>query len=242
MALYVFDKRLRMLFLDAIERIEVALRVDLAILLGQRSRLAHRDPHQFEALFLKPNGVGETPHAKWLTKVDDGFQRSKEEFVKHFRTKYPSDFPPVWIAIELWDFGTLSTLVGGLKYADRAQVASRYGLPRPDLLTAFTRNLNNVRNICAHHARLWNRSPADRLAPPRQGEVSLLNHLCGDVHAQSRIYATAAFLQYLLRTINPASSWGIRLRAHLKTIPAGNGISLRNAGFPNDWGKLDLWQ
>lgn len=242
MELYVFDKRLRLLFLDAIERIEVALRVDLALMLGQRNRLAHRDPPQFEAFFLKPNSVGETPHGKWLTKVDEGFQRSKEEFVKHFKAKYPGDFPPIWIAIELWDFGALSTLLGGLKFADRTQLASRFGLPRPDLLTAFTRNLNNVRNICAHHGRLWNRSPADRLAPPRRGEIALLEHLVGDVHAQSRIYATAAFIQHLLRTINPASSWGIRLKAHLKTFPTGNGISHRHAGFPGDWGKLDLWQ
>jgi abortive infection bacteriophage resistance protein len=59
MDLYVFDKRLRMLLLDAIERIEVAFRVDLALLLGQRDKLAHRDQRQFEAFFLKPNGVGE---------------------------------------------------------------------------------------------------------------------------------------------------------------------------------------
>jgi abortive infection bacteriophage resistance protein len=242
MDLYVFDKRLRMLLLDAIERIEVAFRVDLALLLGQRDKLAHRDQRQFEAFFLKPNGVGETPHGNWLTKVDEGFQRSKEEFVKHFKTKYPGDFPPIWIAIELWDFGTLSTLIGGLKYADRSTLATRYGLPRPDLLASFTRNLNNIRNICAHHARLWNRSPADRLSPPRPGEITLLDHIHGDVHAQSRIYATAAFLQYLLMTINPASSWGVRLRAHLKTLPVGNGINLRQTGFPHDWGKLDLWQ
>jgi abortive infection bacteriophage resistance protein len=132
--------------------------------------------------------------------------------------------------------------LGGLKFADRTQLAARFGLPRPDLLTAFTRNLNNVRNICAHHGRLWNRSPADRLAPPRRGEIALLDHLVADVHAQSRIYATAAFLQYLLRTINPSSSWGVRLRAHLKTFPGRNGISLRHAGFSGDWGKLDLWQ
>jgi len=34
MDLYVFDKRLRLLSLDAIERIEVALRVDISLMLG----------------------------------------------------------------------------------------------------------------------------------------------------------------------------------------------------------------
>jgi hypothetical protein len=125
----------------------------------------------------------------------------------------------------VWDFGALSTLLGGLKFVDRAQMASRYGLTRPDLLTAFTRNLNNVRDICAHHGRLWNRSPADRLALSRPGEAALLEHLCGDVDAQSRIYATAVFLQHLLRTINPASSWG-SLESILEVLSGRRSLSV----------------
>lgn len=166
MDLYVFDKRLRLLFLDAIERVEVALRVDIALLIGKRHPWAHRDPNQVHGRFLKIDPrTGKTEHEKWLEKLDHLFDRSREEFVKHFKRKYAGDTPPIWIAIELWDFGMLSVFLGGMKYADQVLLAAKYGLPRAELLTSTIRNMNNIRNICAHHSRLWNRSPADQICP-----------------------------------------------------------------------------
>ncbi|HWJ71004.1 MAG TPA: Abi family protein [Sphingobium sp.] len=47
--LYLFDKKLRLIFLDALERIEVALRVDFAHALGRRDPWAHRDAAHLDA-------------------------------------------------------------------------------------------------------------------------------------------------------------------------------------------------
>ena len=41
--LYVFDKKLRLLALDALERIELAIRVDIAHLLGEQNVYAHEN-------------------------------------------------------------------------------------------------------------------------------------------------------------------------------------------------------
>jgi abortive infection bacteriophage resistance protein len=243
MDLYVFDKRLRMIFLDAIERVEVALRVDVALLLGQRSQLAHRDPSQFDRSFISTrNGGGETEHEKWLVKLDDRYGKSKEKFVIHFKSKYSGTHPPIWVAIELWDFGMLSILLRGLTFADRSALAMKYLLPRPELLTGAMRSINHVRNICAHHSRLWNRSLADRVSPPKLGEIPLLDHLVTDKQGQSRIYQTAAFLQFLLKTINPPTRWATRLKDHMSTLPVGNGIHLNQSGFPDGWHRLPLWK
>ena len=242
MDLYVFDKRLRLLFLDAIERVEVALRVDIALLIGKRDPWAHRDSRQLHGRFLKIDArSGKSEHAKWLEKLDLSFHRSREEFVKHFKQKYPGDNPPIWIAIELWDFGMLSVFLSGMKYADQVQLAAKYGLPRAELLTSAVRNMNNIRNICAHHGRLWNRSPADQIAPTNFGEIADLDHLATDISAQSRIYATAAVLQFLLKTIHPGSSWGDRLKAHCAGFPLSPQIAVAQAGFPMGWERLALW-
>jgi abortive infection bacteriophage resistance protein len=238
MDLYVFDKRLRLILLDAIERIEVALRVDIALLLGQRSPYAHRDPAELDSVFTRrPSG-----HQKWLDRLDESFRKSREEFVTHFKAKYIGQFPPIWIAIELWDFGMLSFLLEGLKPADKTILAQKYGLPRSSLLVSFARNINNVRNICAHHSRLWNRSPADRIAPPRLGEIPGLDHLALDVNAYSRLYATVAVMQHFLLIINPSTRWSERLCAHLQTLPTENNINLTQAGFPVGWERLPLWK
>jgi abortive infection bacteriophage resistance protein len=242
MDLYVFDKRLRLLFLDAIERVEVALRVDIALLIGARDPWAHRDPKQLHGNFTKKiNPIhGQTDYAKWLERLDQTFDRSKDEFVKHFKRKYPGEQLPIWIAIELWDFGMLSVFLSGMAIADREVLAAKYSLPRPALLTSLARNINNIRNMCAHHSRLWNRSPADQVSCPKAGEVPMLDHLTGE--AQSRIYATAAMLQYLLRTINPTSSWGHRLKQLFATFPTSDVNTIRQAGFPAGWEQLPLWQ
>jgi abortive infection bacteriophage resistance protein len=168
MDLYVFDKRLRLLFLDAIERIEVALRVDIALLIGLRDPWAHRDPSQLHGNFTKKINPlhGETDHKKWLERLDQTFERSKDEFVKHFKRKYVGEEPPIWIAIELWDFGMLSVFLSGMQVHDKETLAAKYGIQRHALLTSWVRNLNNVRNMCAHHGRLWNRSPADQVECP----------------------------------------------------------------------------
>jgi abortive infection bacteriophage resistance protein len=243
MDLYVFDKRLRLLFMDAIERVEVALRVDIALLIGARDPWAHRDPTQLHGNFTKKVNPlhGQTDYARWLERLDQTFDRSKDEFVKHFKRKYAGEKPPIWIAIELWDFGMLSVFLGGMTVADQQQLAVRYGLPRSALLTSWSRNINNVRNMCAHHSRLWNRSPADQGSTVKRGEIPILDHLVSDLSAQSRIYTTAAALQFLLRTINPASSWGARLRDLLSTFPASDVSTIRQAGFPLGWERMPLW-
>jgi abortive infection bacteriophage resistance protein len=244
MAHYVFDKRLRLLFLDAIERIEIALRVDIALLIGARNPWAHREPTLLHGNFTKKinHSTGQTEYAKWLSRLDETFGRSKEEFVKHFKTKYRGEKPPIWIAIELWDFGMLSVFLSGMKVADQSQLALRYGLPRADLLTSWCRNINNVRNICAHHSRLWNRSPADQISPPKLGEITELDHLCADTSAQTRVYGTAAVIQFLLKTINPGSSWAARLKDLTLSFPNSAVTDLSQAGFPKNWETLSLWK
>lgn len=136
----------------------------------------------------------------------------------------------------------LSVFLSGMKITDQEQLAHKYGLPRVDMLTSWVRNINNVRNICAHHSRLWNRSPADQISPPKAGEIADLDHLVADRAGRSRIYATAAVLQFFLKTLNPTSSWGLRLRRQCSSLPASPLLKLSQAGFPDGWEALQLWR
>jgi abortive infection bacteriophage resistance protein len=244
MDFYVFDKRLRLLFLDAIERVEVAIRVDIALIIGARDPWAHRDPNQLHGNFTKKTNplIGRPDYEKWIERLDETFNQSKDEFAKHFKRKYAGEKPPIWIAIELWDFGTMSLFLSGMNVADRVQLAAKYGLPRHKLLTSWVRSISHVRNICAHHSRLWNRSPADQGALiKRRSEIPILGHLADDLVAQSRIYATAVQLQFLLRTINSTSTWARRLKERMDKFPTSEVSTVAQAGFPAGWEDLELW-
>lgn len=238
-----FDRKLRSLFLSAIERLEVAMRVRLALLMGPRHAMAHRDGAQFHAKFTDVDpATGRSRRDSWLARVDENEQRSKEQFAKHIRSKYGLPFP-LWVSIEVWDFGMLSQAIGGMTVGDQKALSSPFGLSRTGVFPSWLRAINHVRNICAHHSRLWNKSPADQPIPPKQGEIPLLDHLATDTYAHVRLYAVAAAMQFLLREIDSvaARAWADDLKAHFATFPAIVGVSVGGTGFPTAWQGKTLW-
>ena len=240
--LYVFDKRLKMLLLDVVERIEISLRVSVALRLGAKGAWAHRDTGKLNGNFGKINETTQsTPHAEWLRKVDVTESKSKEEFAKRFRAKYSLPMP-LWISLELWDFGTLSVLLSNLQTVDKEYIAKVYSIPRQELLTSWCRTFNYIRNVCAHHSRLWNAALADEPKQVKKAEVPLLEHLVGDDWAHKRLYAAAALAHYFLRQINPKTDWSARLQNHMLTLPKVPGIDLHHLGFPPEWASNDLWK
>lgn len=244
LSLYVFDKKLRLLVLDALERIEVALRTDVALLLGAKDAWAHRNPDMLHGNFarrVKP-GARQTLHAEWLQKLDGIAARSREEFAQHFRGKYTESPLPIWMAVELLEFGALSHFIAGMTVADQQLLARRYGLPRWELLPSWVRTLTFVRNVCAHHGRLWNRALIDQPKPPMPGELPDLDHLVDDGFARVRLYAAMAIIRFMLKVINPTTSWATRVRAHVATFPDTPLVTFGSSGFPDGWEGLPLWQ
>jgi abortive infection bacteriophage resistance protein len=239
--LYVFDKRLRLLISDALERVEIGLRGDIALHLGALSPWAHRDADTFSAYFRETVDGDKTSHSIWLAKADELFRRSREEFAKHFREKYDVE-APIWIAVESWDFGTVSRLINGLKDTDLQTLADRYHIPRRELLISWVNCLNSVRNACAHHNRVWNRGLINQPGLKKKDDIPLLKHWLDDSSTTKRVYAVVSILQYLLGTIHPKSTWGERLKKLIRTFPSGNGLTFSSSGFPSNWENLELWR
>jgi len=241
--IYTYDKRLRILLLDVLERIEIAIRTDISLQLGQYSPWAYRDSGYFDTKFdtqILPNR-SKTQFREFIDDFDSKtVPRSKAEFVKHFQSKY-SDFLPIWAAVELWDFGTLATVFEGMKVQDRRVITQRYGLTKPDLLPSWIRSLAYARNACAHHSRLWNKPPVRQPKLPTLGEVPALDHLHSDRYISQRLYAILAIVRYMQQVIGPQSTWGNKLIELNKSFPIAPGISFRHIGYPKDWTELDLW-
>jgi abortive infection bacteriophage resistance protein len=243
MELYAFDKGLRSLVMDAIERIEVAIRVDLALILGERSPTAHRHSAHVHGNFTRVDArTGKSGHQKWLDRLDQVVADSKEEFVKHFKRTYLPPLP-IWIAIETWDFGLLSVFLGGMRHDDATRLSAKYGLARPILLQSWIRCLNHIRNICAHHCRLWNRALVDNPALPVYGEMPLHNHWIVNEHSSTRVYSGLAILAHFLKYLDPSSSWPPRIKGHVANFPdlKNENVSIKNAGFPHGWNAMLLW-
>lgn len=234
--LYVFDKRLRLLALDALERIEMALRVDVAHLLGERDACAHENPNCFHGNFGKRiNSDGKTAHQKWLEKYQQQVYRARHTpFVTHHLQKYGS--LPVWVAIEIWDFGMLSTLYAGMKYQDKQVLADKYGVPDGNVMAKYLRSLNFIRNVSAHHTRLWNVNVVDR-SPLPQGE-------CWRQLNNARPFFYFCLMQIFLRVICPTSTWGERLAKLIDEdfpVVGCGAIKIGEFGLTDDWRSWELW-
>lgn len=237
--LYVFDKKLRLLALDALERIEMAVRVDVAYLLGQRDPRAHELPAYLHGNFTKkliPKGpdAGKTQHQVWLAKYQSMLHRArKEPFVLHHQQQYET--LPIWAAIEVWDFGLLSKLYAGMQYADQQKIASLYGAASGQEFAQWLRSLNFIRNVSAHHSRLWNINVLE-LSPIPAGWPTSLN--------RAKPFLYFCLMQRLLGVICPNSSWGLRVRKLLKNefpLVGNQTISLAELGAFPGWEQWTLW-
>lgn len=237
--LYVFDKKLRLLALDALERIEMAVRVDVAHLLGQRDPRAHENPaclhgNFAKKLIAKGADQGKTQHQVWLTKYQSMLNRArKEPFVVHHQQQYGA--LPIWAAIEVWDFGLLSKLFAGMQYADQQTIAAVYGAPDGKAFAQWLRSLNFIRNVSAHHSRLWNINMLE-LSPLPQAWPAALNN--------ARPFFYFCLMQQLLKVICPNSSWGQRFKALLANdfpAVANQQISLAELGTFPGWERWALW-
>ena len=240
-ALYRFDKKFKMLLLDAIERVEIAVRVEIALVLGRRDAFAHMKPALFRRNF-SSSGSSPDQYPGWITRFNRLYQQSRAEFVIHHRSRYGANSPlPLWIAIELWDFGMLSYAFSGMQYRDQVAVAARFALLDWRLMANWLQRLNYVRNVIAHHGRLWN---LDLSSPqlPGHGAMPDFDALLVLPASHTRIYAICCILCCFTRVINPKSTWINDLKHCIHNFPVMPHASIQAMGFPANWESHRIWR
>ena len=229
--LYIFDRELRLLVLDSIERVEVSIRTYFAY------TLAHKyGPHEYlnPALF-----KAKWPHARNVRQLENENRNSREVFIRHLREKYDEPLPPIWATVEVMTFGQLSNWYANLTSgADRNAIANVYGMDEINLVS-FLHHLSTVRNICAHHSRLWNREFTFTFKLPKKRPSQLLEILNFSPATIKRIYNTLVMLDYLMVTISPDTHWKQRLLTLLNEHPVANPLAM---GFPRNWKDLPTWK
>lgn len=237
---YLFDKKVRLILNDPLERIEIAIRAALIEVIGALGPDAHTDPRHFAPWFVKPNERHETEHQKFIDGQNKAFERSKEEFAKHFRLRY-SGVPPIWIAAGAWDWGNVAFVYAGLKtHHQRAVAEALHPRLQGNVLNSWLTTLNEVRNVCAHHSRLWNKSLTN--APSFKGDLAEFDHVrsAEGAHSARRLYGALLAIRFLMRALHPNSGWHHRLAGAVSQNPGGI-LAEDTAGFPGGWRQLPIW-
>lgn len=256
LSLYIFDRQLRLLVMEAIERIETAVRTHWAHALAMRhGPHAHLDASLFKSPW---------QHASDIARMAGELQESSETFIAHYRSQYDDPYlPPIWAVVETLSLGALSRWFKATKDTDaKREVAQSLGMPTVEVLEQVLHALTPVRNFCAHHARLWNRrftlqlprikrlkeqmvieritGTVKKVAPCAQCGMEIVQEQANVQEQPARqIYNYLLVMAHLMQRINPGSRWKIRLRQHVQTASAPQQQAM---GFPTGWEQMAIWQ
>tara|TARA_R110000850_G_scaffold222600_1_gene348474 strand:+ start:17302 stop:18291 length:990 start_codon:yes stop_codon:yes gene_type:complete len=258
--LYAFDRRLRLLVMDAIERVEVAVRAMISNYMGPMygahwylDRTLFKSGYNHEQLLQIIRGkqqserrdyerecdrIDRLAHTTEERKTELKIKRSKESYARHYGLTYGEpQLMPGWAALEELTMGSLSHLYAGLaRDSDKKAIAKRMDLPWR-LLQSWLHTLTIVRNICAHHARLWNRELGIKPELPKKASFPWPASLTRPSH-HVRIYVVLCMLNHLMRTVSPDTSWQQRLKSLFDEFPS---VSEKVMGFPADWRNDIFW-
>lgn len=232
-ALYNFDRELRLLIFDVIERIEIGLRTKLVY------HLSHElGPWWFEnpAHFKNP-----IDHTDNLISIDRELRQSKEIFIKQHYVKYHADTrrPPAWKTLEVVSFGTVSKLYANLLPAIKSKdrIADELGMVNHTYLPSWLQAIAQIRNICAHHGRLWNKNLPGRPKLLSKPPAPWLTNV-PPVSQHHMLYIHICCMKYLLDVISPAHHFKPRLADLFIKYPS---VDLNALGFPFTWKTEPLW-
>ena len=154
LALYAYDRKLRDLLFEALEVIELTFRTVFA----HEAARAHGPLGYLDAA----NFTDASKHGKAVVRLQDEIDRSKEQCILHFKKNYQN--PPVWSIVEIASFGALVHFFRMMCETDQNRVATAYGM-KGNYAASYTQHLCVLRNLCAHHGRLYDHQWDYRFSP-----------------------------------------------------------------------------
>jgi abortive infection bacteriophage resistance protein len=233
--LYNFDRELRILLLDAIERIEVSFR---SIMINMMCPGYGSNWFTDKLIFFSEDRLSDT-----IEKIDRELERSDEEFVKLYDKKISGfKHPPAWKTLPILSFGTLSKIYGNIRndIKERKFIAKIYALPHGRWLQSWMQVVSILRNYCAHHSLICFRKFSVLPKEIRQVRLPWIKDipLAGSVESE-QIYYQVCIVRYLLHTASPGNDFSYRL---MELFVKYRGIDLERMGFWEGWDEEDLWQ
>jgi len=226
--MYRFDRKLRVLIFNEIEKIEIAIRsaINNYISTALNDVFWMTDVKYFN---------DSTIFKKSLSLILSEMDRTKEKFIDHFYNKYSNPFPPAWMINEIIPMGVLCGIYNNIKIISlKKKVANQFGLPFP-VFSSWILVLANLRNLCCHHNRIWNK---DHLVIPADIKTPVFPWINSSTIDMRRIYYRICIIKYLLFTVSPNNTLTHKLKSLLTEHP---NIDIKAMDFPADWHTEPLW-
>lgn len=243
--LYCFDRRLRNVMFNAIEKIEIAVRTKLVQIYSESTNDSHwfLNHDLYKDKIVKGKDGGEIEAYEYLMKdIVSETKRSNEDFIKHYSKKYDvPKMPPAWMTLEVLSLGTLSRMYDLLKKSnEKSKIACDFGLPNDVILVNWLHSIAMLRNCCAHHGRIWNRRFVTNVMLPYNTKFSFIDKSTIKHIRSNKFFAILCCVKYISDIISPGND----LKKNLLSIMEDSGklLDLKDMGFPRNWMDLPIWK
>ncbi|RWX43455.1 Abortive infection bacteriophage resistance protein [Candidatus Electrothrix aarhusensis] len=237
--LYIFDRKLRVQVMDALERIEVAIRTVLSDTVSSK----YNDPHWYlkKELFCDSFVNASSPdqkseYEKFVNKIifhtgKKNWNHGNNSSCRHYYTKYKKpELPPSWMVVEVLPMGTWSVLYSNIKVNKVKQQVSKFFKFSVNDFAGWVHALTLIRNCCAHHNRLWNHN-----FPPKAKNIEKYTHEGIPLNTP---YVNLALIQAFLSSFTRTPTWSERLYELLQSSPLDIHSTMH---FPPNWHNLPFW-
>ena len=238
--LYYFDCELRKLIFEAIESIEIYFRTQITYY--------HAKEYGAFGYLNKENlETSQELFDKVIESIQDEKSRSQELFIKHFKDTYKTTDLPIWAVVEVISFGTLSKMYTMLKTNEQKQVIQKLRGINKDVFKNWLHGLSVLRNVCAHHSRLWNKILGVSFEVPRKleqfksikGTVNKKGK-CIEILLNDKVFFALSVIEYILTCIGEDEiNFKVKVKELLKKYP---NVNIQSMGFINNWEENIIWR
>jgi len=218
---YEFDRKLRGLILSAVEEIELMLRTQLSYYHAHKyGALGYMDAANFKPYH---------NHARLLEHIEQAIVRNRAKpFVQHHVKQYGGKFP-LWAIIELFTVGELSRFYADMHRADKKTLARSLYRTTDSNVSSWLLCMSNLRNDCAHYARLYYTMFGTVPATPNGFSYRLRDRVFDYILVLKFLYPDPMQWQHTFMNA---------LAALIEEYQ--DAIDMRCIGFPRDWEKVLL--
>lgn len=241
---YEFDKELKVVLFRAIESLEIALRTKL---------IYHMSQDYGSLWYMNPAVVHNGRlHQDHLLHLQDEFKMSGEVFVKDFLQKHPNQLartqrgyqsdqdPDAWIIMEVATLGELSKWYKNIAHQlpAKSRIANEFGFNLHSELSSWLESMAYIRNIIAHHSRLWGRNMVKRPSMLQTAPNPWLGRPLVQVEEKRAFHLISALL-YMCDAVG----LGDRLRMDIyRLMWKYRDLPVHGLGFFNDWQTHPVWR
>lgn len=255
--MYRFDEGLRQWIFHVLPGIEIGLRSVLD------ATICDIAGHGF--WHLQPQWFKKNQHpVRVIQSLSGSFSNSSEAYAEHYRETYYNEhagpykhLPPFWVLSELSTLGQLKEIFECLQEDGPAFPATtfpkstvldkmaqkRFGAAHFRELAKWVHVLRDVRNICAHHGRLWNKNLI--AAPGLQSKVSKpfpVQNAGTTTAKMNTVYGALVVMRVMARQLDVVDGIRSSLLSLMKALPeSAQAGHLHAMGMPPDWDQDAVW-